>query len=104
MKEKRVAKTKTKTKTKQRAKERETFLPKPIYPGSGVLPLIHLTTPKTTNILENSGGYPAIILDRPAFYNVLLKNIPKEKIKYNKRVLTITQDEDGATASCSDGR
>ncbi|KAF9902591.1 hypothetical protein EC991_004764 [Linnemannia zychae] len=53
--------------------------------------------------LEDIGGYPAIILDRPAFYNVLLKNIPKEKIKYNKRVLSITQDEDGATASCSDG-
>ncbi|KAG0374834.1 hypothetical protein BGX24_009878 [Mortierella sp. AD032] len=53
--------------------------------------------------LEEIGGYPAIILDRPAFYNVLLKNIPKEKIKYNKRVLSIAQDEDGATASCSDG-
>ncbi|KAF8936928.1 hypothetical protein BGZ47_009251 [Haplosporangium gracile] len=53
--------------------------------------------------LQEIGGYPAIILDRPAFYNVLLKNIPKEKIKYNKRVLTITQDADGATANCSDG-
>ncbi|KAF9105138.1 hypothetical protein BGX29_000579 [Mortierella sp. GBA35] len=53
--------------------------------------------------LEEIGGYPAIILDRPAFYNILLKNLPKDKLKYNKRVLSITQNEDGATASCSDG-
>ncbi|KAF9106461.1 hypothetical protein BGX27_009166 [Mortierella sp. AM989] len=53
--------------------------------------------------LEEIGGYPAIILDRPAFYNVLLKNLPKQKILYNKRVLSVTQDEGGATAKCSDG-
>ncbi|KAG0365792.1 hypothetical protein BGZ54_006207 [Gamsiella multidivaricata] len=53
--------------------------------------------------LEEIGGYPAIILDRPAFYNVLLKNLPKHKILYNKRVLSITQGEDGAVAKCADG-
>ncbi|KAG0333827.1 hypothetical protein BG004_000679, partial [Podila humilis] len=53
--------------------------------------------------LEEIGGYPAIILDRPAFYSILLKNIPKEKIVYGKRVLAITQDDEGATAACSDG-
>lgn len=51
----------------------------------------------------NSGGYPAIILDRPSFYNILLKNIPKHKIIYNKRVLSVTQDGEGATAKCADG-
>ncbi|KAF9191658.1 hypothetical protein BGZ51_006877 [Haplosporangium sp. Z 767] len=53
--------------------------------------------------LEEIGGYPAIILDRPAFYNILLKNIPRNRILYGKRVLSITQDEDGATARCADG-
>ncbi|KAG0213675.1 hypothetical protein BGX28_003829 [Mortierella sp. GBA30] len=53
--------------------------------------------------LEEIGGYPAIILDRPSFYSILLKNIPKNKILYNKRVLSVTQDADGATASCADG-
>ncbi|KAF8937808.1 hypothetical protein BGZ58_002126 [Dissophora ornata] len=54
--------------------------------------------------LKEIGGYPAIILDRPAFYNILLKNLPKHKILYNKRVLSITQNDEGATAKCSDGR
>ncbi|KAF8927172.1 hypothetical protein BGZ52_004774, partial [Haplosporangium bisporale] len=53
--------------------------------------------------LEEIGGYPAIILDRPSFYNILLKNIPKHKIIYNKRVLSVTQDGEGATAKCADG-
>ncbi|KAI8601916.1 hypothetical protein EDD21DRAFT_414459 [Dissophora ornata] len=53
--------------------------------------------------LKEIGGYPAIILDRPAFYNILLKNLPKHKILYNKRVLSITQNDEGATAKCSDG-
>ncbi|KAF9437964.1 hypothetical protein BGZ76_010418, partial [Entomortierella beljakovae] len=53
--------------------------------------------------LEEIGGYPAIILDRPAFYNILLKNLPKGKILYNKRVLAIEQDLEGATAKCADG-
>ncbi|KAF9570514.1 hypothetical protein EC968_001736 [Mortierella alpina] len=53
--------------------------------------------------LEEIGGYPAIILDRPSFYRILLKNVPKHKILYNKRVLSVTQDSEGATASCADG-
>ncbi|KAF9934629.1 hypothetical protein BGZ67_003765 [Mortierella alpina] len=53
--------------------------------------------------LEEIGGYPAIILDRPSFYSILLKNVPKHRILYNKRVLSVTQDAEGATASCADG-
>ncbi|KAF9962580.1 hypothetical protein BGZ65_008700 [Modicella reniformis] len=53
--------------------------------------------------LEEIGGYPAIILDRPAFYNILLKNLPKNKILYNKRVLSVTHNEEGATVNCADG-
>ncbi|KAF9581490.1 hypothetical protein BGW38_001468, partial [Lunasporangiospora selenospora] len=53
--------------------------------------------------LEEIGGYPAIILDRPAFYQILQKNIPKHKIFYNKRVLSVTQTEESATCQCADG-
>ncbi|KAF9898906.1 hypothetical protein BX616_003465 [Lobosporangium transversale] len=53
--------------------------------------------------LEEIGGYPAIILDRPSFYNILLKNLPKDKILYNKRVLSIVQDTEGVTVKCADG-
>ncbi|KAG0241835.1 hypothetical protein B0O80DRAFT_127595 [Mortierella sp. GBAus27b] len=53
--------------------------------------------------LEEIGGYPAIILDRPSFYNILLKNLPKHKILYNKRVLSVAYNDEGATVNCADG-
>ncbi|KAI1313426.1 hypothetical protein EDD11_002634 [Mortierella claussenii] len=53
--------------------------------------------------MEEIGGYPAVILDRPAFYRCLLKNLPTEKILYGKKVLTIEQDETCATVRCADG-
>ncbi|KAF9410817.1 hypothetical protein BGZ94_001519, partial [Podila epigama] len=53
--------------------------------------------------MNEIGGYPAMILDRPAFYDVLLKNLPKEKILYGKRVLSIEQDSTSATVKCADG-
>ncbi|KAG0055504.1 hypothetical protein BGZ83_008380 [Gryganskiella cystojenkinii] len=49
------------------------------------------------------GGYPACILDRPAFYDILLKKLPKERILYGKKVTTIEQDEHSATVHCADG-
>ncbi|KAG0327088.1 hypothetical protein BG000_001099 [Podila horticola] len=49
------------------------------------------------------GGYPAMILDRPAFYDVLLKKLPKHKLLYGKRVLSIEQDTTSATVKCADG-
>ncbi|KAF9575174.1 hypothetical protein EC968_004110 [Mortierella alpina] len=49
------------------------------------------------------GGYPAIILDRPAFYAVLMKNLPASKIVYGKRVITIEQNDNSATVRCADG-
>lgn len=45
-----------------------------------------------------------MILDRPAFYDVLLKKIPKAKIHYGKRVESVEQDEKSATVHCADGR
>ncbi|KAF9425320.1 hypothetical protein BGZ76_003320 [Entomortierella beljakovae] len=49
------------------------------------------------------GGYPAVILDRPAFYDCLLKNIPKEKVLYGKKVTEVEQDSKSATVRCEDG-
>ncbi|KAG0370579.1 hypothetical protein BC939DRAFT_443712 [Gamsiella multidivaricata] len=53
--------------------------------------------------MEEIGGYPAIILDRPAFYRCLLKNLPKEKILYGKKMASIEQDLTSATVRCVDG-
>ncbi|KAG0241721.1 hypothetical protein B0O80DRAFT_469005 [Mortierella sp. GBAus27b] len=53
--------------------------------------------------LEEIGGYPAIILDRPAFHDCLLKNLPKEKVLYGKKVTSIKQDSRSATVQCADG-
>ncbi|KAF9373931.1 hypothetical protein CPB97_000226 [Podila verticillata] len=49
------------------------------------------------------GGYPAMILDRPAFYEVLLKKLPKHKILYGKRVQSIEQDTNSTRVKCADG-
>lgn len=45
-----------------------------------------------------------MILDRPAFYDVLLKKLPKHKILYGKRVQSIEQDTYSARVKCADGR
>jgi 2-polyprenyl-6-methoxyphenol hydroxylase-like FAD-dependent oxidoreductase len=65
--------------------------------------LTHLAT-QTNSVFRVSGGYPATILDRPAFYDCLLKNLPKEKIHYGKKVIAIEQDQHSATVRCADGR
>ncbi|KAF8937051.1 hypothetical protein EDD21DRAFT_384046 [Dissophora ornata] len=49
------------------------------------------------------GGYPAIILDRPAFYDCLLKKLPKDKVVYGKRVTAVEQNRTSATVKCADG-
>ncbi|KAF9973363.1 hypothetical protein BGZ73_003414 [Actinomortierella ambigua] len=49
------------------------------------------------------GGYPAVILDRPSFYSILLKKLPRDKIFLGKRVLSIIQEEDKARVQCADG-
>ncbi|KAG0229774.1 hypothetical protein BGW41_002895 [Actinomortierella wolfii] len=49
------------------------------------------------------GGYPAVILDRPSFYSILLKKLPRDKIFLGKRVLTVTQGDDKACVQCADG-
>lgn len=45
-----------------------------------------------------------MILDRPAFYEVLLKKLPKHKILYGKRVQSIEQDTNSTRVKCADGR
>ncbi|KAF9954069.1 hypothetical protein BGZ72_004931 [Mortierella alpina] len=49
------------------------------------------------------GGYPGYIIPRSALYEVLLKQVPVERIHMGKKVLSVTQNESGATITCSDG-
>ncbi|KAG0057477.1 hypothetical protein BGZ83_010045, partial [Gryganskiella cystojenkinii] len=48
-------------------------------------------------------GYSTLVLPRPAFYNVLLRGIPKQKILLGKRVLSSTQSHHGVLVRCADG-
>ncbi|KAG0362731.1 hypothetical protein BC939DRAFT_533416 [Gamsiella multidivaricata] len=40
-------------------------------------------------------GYPAVIIDRPTLYSILLEQIPSAKVHMRKKVLYIYQDSDG---------
>ncbi|KAG0254855.1 hypothetical protein DFQ27_006586 [Actinomortierella ambigua] len=43
------------------------------------------------------------IITRPRLYEIMCKLIPKEKIAYGKKVLSIQQNSQGVMARCSDG-
>ncbi|KAG0228616.1 hypothetical protein B0O80DRAFT_426350 [Mortierella sp. GBAus27b] len=48
-------------------------------------------------------GYDNVIFSRPRFYDLLLSQIPPEKIHFGKKVLSIKQlGEDGVSINCSD--
>ncbi|KAF9969532.1 hypothetical protein BGZ73_008096 [Actinomortierella ambigua] len=54
-------------------------------------------------VKERFGGYLQII-DRPALYELLVGLVPKEKILYGKKVLSIEQNAEGAMIRTSDGK
>ncbi|KAG0209585.1 hypothetical protein BGX28_010200 [Mortierella sp. GBA30] len=49
------------------------------------------------------GGYPGYIIPRSALYDILLRQVPPEKISMGKRVLSLTQNESEVMIRCSDG-
>ncbi|KAF9906865.1 hypothetical protein EC991_000229 [Linnemannia zychae] len=73
-------------------------------------------TPEVTVSRENQGplytvstrpqveysGYYNYIVARPHFYDMMLRQVPKEKIHFNKRVLTISQEEERVKIQTSD--
>ncbi|GJJ72577.1 salicylate hydroxylase [Entomortierella parvispora] len=48
------------------------------------------------------GGAEGRIISRPAFYEILYRGIPKEKILFNKRILSVKNTESGVKIVCSD--
>ncbi|KAG0277221.1 hypothetical protein BGZ95_006293 [Linnemannia exigua] len=73
-------------------------------------------TPEVTVSRENQGplytvstlpqveytGYYNYIVARPFFYDLMLRQVPKDKIHFNKRVLTIGQEEERVKIQTSD--
>ncbi|KAG0049879.1 hypothetical protein BGZ83_005310 [Gryganskiella cystojenkinii] len=52
---------------------------------------------------EKHIGYEYQLFTRPDLYALLQSHIPEEKIHFNKKVMTISQDEDEVLIRCSDG-
>ncbi|KAG0003200.1 hypothetical protein BGZ80_011367 [Entomortierella chlamydospora] len=48
-------------------------------------------------------GYEHLHFSRPHLHEVFLNRIPTEKVYYNKKVTSVTQDDESATITCSDG-
>ncbi|KAG0380485.1 hypothetical protein BGX24_007841 [Mortierella sp. AD032] len=47
-------------------------------------------------------GYDFLVFSRPELYDVLLRQIPKDRISFNKRILTMRKCIDGTRIYCSD--
>ncbi|KAF9185605.1 hypothetical protein BGZ51_002542 [Haplosporangium sp. Z 767] len=47
-------------------------------------------------------GFNAIVIARPALYDILLSKIPREKIIFGKRVLSQAQSDNGVMIRCAD--
>ncbi|KAG0044899.1 hypothetical protein BGZ83_009832, partial [Gryganskiella cystojenkinii] len=52
---------------------------------------------------EAQSGYPIICFARAALYDLLLSKIPSDKVHMKKRVLSMTQSEDGVLIRTQDG-
>ncbi|KAK3817333.1 MAG: hypothetical protein J3Q66DRAFT_339540 [Benniella sp.] len=52
---------------------------------------------------KTQAGYDSYIFHRPDLYNVLLSKVPAGKVSFNKKVVSVEQDEDGVTIRTSDG-
>ena len=53
-------------------------------------------------IVPCSAGYDSVVYARPDFYNILERQIPKEKIMFGKRILKIKEEQDKVTIECAD--
>ncbi|KAK5823632.1 hypothetical protein F5H01DRAFT_334891 [Linnemannia elongata] len=51
--------------------------------------------------IEEFAGYGQYIVARPKFYDIILKQVPPEKIHFGKRVLNISEEENKATIHLS---
>ncbi|KAF9142597.1 hypothetical protein BG015_000747 [Linnemannia schmuckeri] len=47
-------------------------------------------------------GYDHIVFPRPEFYDLVLSRVPREKIHFSKKVLSMEQNKEGVMIRCSD--
>ncbi|KAF9090100.1 hypothetical protein BGX29_011675 [Mortierella sp. GBA35] len=47
-------------------------------------------------------GYNILVFSRPELYDILLKQIPKDRISFNKRILSMRKSVNGTRIHCSD--
>ncbi|KAF9376505.1 hypothetical protein CPC16_000159 [Podila verticillata] len=52
--------------------------------------------------LQYLGGYPEYVISRPQLYDLLLRNIPKDRIILGKRVLSCEQNRNKVMVRCAD--
>ncbi|GJJ68647.1 hypothetical protein EMPS_00993 [Entomortierella parvispora] len=52
---------------------------------------------------DNEVGYEHLHFSRPKFHELLLSKVPKEKIHYNKKVMSMIQNKEGVMIRCADG-
>ncbi|KAG0231262.1 hypothetical protein BGW42_000364 [Actinomortierella wolfii] len=53
-------------------------------------------------MLEERYGYPCLVTSRPLLYDLLLRQIPRHKILFNKRVLSLQQNHEGVMIRVND--
>ncbi|KAF9087646.1 hypothetical protein BGX23_007966 [Mortierella sp. AD031] len=53
--------------------------------------------------VEKIIGYNLVVFARPDFYSLLLSKVPREKIHYNKKIISMEQDRKGVMIRCADG-
>ncbi|KAG0320200.1 hypothetical protein BGZ97_000490 [Linnemannia gamsii] len=55
------------------------------------------------NITAQVIGYDHIVFPRPEFYDLLLSKVPREKIHFSKKVMSMEQNKEGVMIRCADG-
>ncbi|KAF9111377.1 hypothetical protein BGX27_005016 [Mortierella sp. AM989] len=48
-------------------------------------------------------GYEYLLFSRPYLYQIFLDRIAPEKIHFNKKIISVSQDDNSATITCGDG-
>ncbi|KAG0280765.1 hypothetical protein BGZ95_008791 [Linnemannia exigua] len=66
---------------------------------NGTLSLIASVKAEISEVI----GYDRVVFARAEFYDLILSKVPREKIHFNKKVVSLEDDKDGITIRCADG-
>lgn len=75
-------------------------------PATGGLAIYNGDLTRVTSLKSNVAqyiGYPHIVFPRPEFYNLLMSRVPREKIHFSKKVMSLEQNKEGVMIRCADG-